>query len=408
MRIVLAYSGGLDTSVALKWLKERYDAEVIAFCADIGQSDDLRQIEAKAYATGAAQVFVEDMREEFLVDFCFPALRAGAAYENQYLLAAPLGRPLIAKRMVEIAHSEGASAVAHGATGKGNDQVRFYSTVVALDPTLQILSPLMDWEMKSRDDEIAYAAKHNIPVSITQAKPYSIDTNIWGSSIECGPLDDLTLPPAEDVYQLTLPPEQAPDEPITVKIEFEQGTPVSLDGDRCGVVELVRRLNELGSAHAVGRIDILENRVVGIKTRGVYESPAATILHVGHREIENLVLDRDTLHFKAMVAQKYSELVYYGLWFSPLREALDAFIGHTQERVTGQVELRLFKSGVSVVSRRSPHSMYDLSFSTYERGDIFDHSSGKGFAYIWSMPLRLAYQAARAQAALAAEGSEKK
>jgi argininosuccinate synthase len=407
MRIVLAYSGGLDTSVALRWLKERYDAEIIAFCADIGQSEDLRQIEAKAYATGAAKVFLEDMREEFLVDFCFPALRAGAAYENQYLLAAPLGRPLIAKRMVEIARAEDANAVAHGATGKGNDQVRFYSSVIALDPDMQVLSPVIDWEMKSRAEEIAYAIEHDIPVPVSQAKPYSIDTNIWGSSIECGPLDDIALSPPEDVYQLTVSPEKAPDEPINLVLEFEQGTPTSLDGERCGAVELITRLNELGGAHAVGRIDILENRVVGIKTRGIYESPAATILHVAHREIENLVLDRDTLHFKAMIAQKYSELVYYGLWFSPLREALEAFIAETQKRVTGNIELRLYKSGINVVSRSSPNSMYDLDFSTYEHGDIFDHSSGKGFSYVWSMPLRLAYQAATGSSRTPRKGGQK-
>jgi argininosuccinate synthase len=393
MKIVLAYSGGLDTSVALKWLKEEYNAEVIAFCADIGQREDLSAIEAKAYATGATSVVVEDLQEEFLKNYCIKALQAGAVYEDRYLLAAPLGRPLIAKRMVELARSECADAVAHGATGKGNDQVRFYTSIVALDPSIPVLAPVTEWAMKSRSEEIDYARSRQIPLSLTEDRPYSIDTNIWGSSIECGPLDDISQRPPEDVYQLTSAPERTPDKPVTVSVEFYQGVPVAFNGRMCPLIDIVRELNELGGTHGVGRIDILENRLVGIKTRGVYESPAGTVLHAAHRELENLVLDRDTLHLKADLARKYSELVYYGLWFSPLRQALDSFVSVTQMRVTGLVELQLYKGGVTAVSRRSQNAMYDLAFSTYEQGDSFDHASGKGFAYIWSMPIRVAHRA---------------
>jgi len=389
MKIVLAYSGGLDTSVALKWLQDKYSAEVIAFCANIGQFESLDTIGSKAKQIGASKVYIEDLREEYLREYVFKALKANVVYEGQYLLAAPLGRPLIAKRLVEIAQQEKANAVAHGATGKGNDQVRFYCSIAALNPDLQIIAPVIEWEMKSRDDEIEYARTHNIEIAVSAAKPYSIDTNIWGTSIECGVLDNIKLPPPNEVYQITTSPLLAPDEPHDVCIGFEQGIPVSLDGKVIPPIQLVSELNKLGSKHGVGRIDILENRVVGIKTRGIYESPAGAILHFAHKELENLVLDRDLLHYKAQVAQQYSELVYYGLWFSPLREALDVFVGYTQSRVNGCITLRLYKGNLIVLSRDSEYAMYDHSLSTYDVEDQFDHKAGHGFSYIWSMPLRV-------------------
>lgn len=389
MKIVLAYSGGLDTSVALKWLQDHYSAEVIAFCADIGQFESIDAIKNKARQIGVSKIYIEDMREEYLREYAFRSLKANAAYEGQYLLAAPLGRPLIAKRLVEIAQKEEADAVAHGATGKGNDQVRFYSSITALNPELKIIAPVMEWEMKSRDDEIEYAKKHNIDITTSGAKPYSIDTNIWGSSIECGVLDNIKLSPPNEVYQITTSPFLAPDEPYDICIGFEQGIPVSLNAQSLYPVQLVSNLNKLGSKHGVGRIDILENRVVGIKTRGVYESPAGAILHYAHKELENLVLDRDLLHYKAQIAQKYSELIYYGLWFSPLRKALDAFVDNTQSQVTGCVTLRLYKGNIIVLSRNSQYAMYDYSLSTYDIEDRFDHKAGYGFSYIWSMPLRV-------------------
>lgn len=389
MKIVLAYSGGLDTSVALKWLQDHYSAEVIAFCANIGQYEDIKEIESKAINTGASKVYLEDLRQEYLQNYVFKALKAHAAYEGKYLLAAPLGRPLIAKRMVEIAHLEGADAVAHGATGKGNDQVRFYTSVVAHDPNLRVIAPVIEWEMKSRDDEIEYAKKHGINIPVTSASPYSIDTNIWGTSIECGALDDVTSPPPDDVYQITRSPLDAPNSPVDISIGFRNGSPISVDGEEMDSVKLVSLLNDIGKEHGVGRVDIIENRLVGIKTRGVYESPAGSILHLAHRELENLVLDRETLHFKEMISQRYSELVYYGQWFSDLRESFDAFIDHTQKYVEGDVAVRLFKGSVTIMGRKSEHAMYDHKLSTYDTQDIFDHKAGQGFSYIWSMPLRV-------------------
>jgi argininosuccinate synthase len=392
MKIVLAYSGGLDTSVALRWLADTHKAEVIAFCADIGQKEDLRAIEEKARRTGASKVFVEDLREYFLTEYVFRALAAGARYEGEYLLAAPLSRPLIAERVIRIALAENAGAVAHGATGKGNDQVRFYSSFVALAPDLKVMAPVIDWEMKSRDDEIRYAVRHGIPVSAESGPDYSIDTNIWGSSIECGPLDDLAEPPPEDVYQVTRSPIAVELPPEDVSVGFRAGRPVSLDGTELTPVSLVTRLNELASNHGIGRIDIIENRVVGIKTRGIYECPAGTVLHLAHRELEKLVLDRDTFHLKSMLADRYATLVYDGLWFSPLRYALDQFVEYTQQRVTGEITVRLFRGQATVRARHSPFALYSDALSTYGAGDVFDHTAGRGFAYVKGLPLRLWFQ----------------
>jgi argininosuccinate synthase len=395
VKIVLAYSGGLDTSVALHWLKRRHDAEVVAFCANIGQPGDLGEVERKAWATGASAVYVEDLREEYLRDFVFPALRAGAAYERRYLMAAPLGRPLIARRLVEIAHAEGATAVAHGSTGKGNDGVRFYTTAIAHDPSLQVLAPCADWELRSRDDELAYAAEHGIPVSATSVAPYSMDGSLWGTSTECGVLDDVTRPVPPDAYQLTRDPWDAPDSPAEVTIAFEAGTPVAVDGEALGPVALVERLNALAGEHGVGRVDIVENSLIGIKTRAVYESPGGTLLHLAHRELEDLTVDRDTLHFKRGLADKYAELVYYGLWHSPLRDALDGFVERTRGRVTGEVSLRLYRGSATVATRRSPNALYSYSLSTHDPADRFDHPAAMGFSYVWSMPLRVQALTAR-------------
>jgi argininosuccinate synthase len=388
MKIVLAYSGGLDTSVALHWLKQRYDAEIIAFCADIGQLEPLDTVRERALRTGASAVRVERLTGRYLEEFALPALQAHARYENKYLLAAPLSRPLIAQRMVEIAHAEGAEAVAHGATGKGNDQVRFYTSVTALDPGLRVLAPVVDWELTSREAELAYAREHGIEVSVSKEKPYSIDTNIWGTSIECGELDDIDRPPPGHAWQLTRDPKAAPDEAERVTVGFDGGVPVSLDGDKLDLPALVTRLTEIAARHGVGRIDIVESRVVGFKTRGIYEAPAATVLMAAHEELEAIVLDRETLHHKQGLAHRYAELAYYGYWFSDLRRALDGFVATLQPQVTGEVTVELYKGACTVVSRRSPHSRYSETLATYEAGDTFDHRAGAAFAYVWSLPLR--------------------
>ncbi|GGV01171.1 argininosuccinate synthase [Kitasatospora herbaricolor] len=387
MKIVLAYSGGLDTSVALHWLKERYNAEVVAFCADIGQIESLETVRERAVRTGASEVFVEPLTDRYLNDFALPALRSHARYENKYLVAAPLSRPLIAQRMVEIAHEVGADAVAHGATGKGNDQVRFFTSVTALDPGLKVLAPVIDWELRTREEELDYARKHGIQVSVGKENPYSIDTNIWGTSIECGELDDITLAPPARAWQLTNSPQQAPDQPRQVTIGFESGHPVTLDGEKLGLTELVTRLNAVAAQHGVGRVDIVESRIVGFKTRGIYEAPAATLLMAAHEELEAIVLDRETLHHKQGMAARYAELVYYGYWFSDLRRAMDAFTDSLQGPVTGEVTLELYKGSFAIAGRRSPFSRYSGALATYEAGDTFNHQAGAGFAYVWSLPL---------------------
>jgi argininosuccinate synthase len=389
VRVVLAYSGGLDTSVALPWLRERYGAEVIAYCANLGQPGDLDEVARKARRAGAVKVIVEDVRETYVRDYVFPALKAGAAYEGRYLMAAPLGRPLIGKRLVEIANAEHAEAVAHGSTGKGNDQVRFYAAAVALDPGIRVIGPAMEWELGSREDEIAYARTHGIEVEATSSSPFSKDGSLWGTSTECGPLDDPAWTPDEGVFQITASPRDAPDTPQRLAIEFEAGVPTGVDGERLGPVALVERLNAVAGRHGIGRVDIVENSLLGMKSRAIYESPAGTLLHLAHRELEDLVIDRDTLHYKAGVARTYAELVYYGLWFSPLRTALDAFVEATQARVAGSISLELYKGQATVVSRASEAAMYSHSLSAHDERDSFEHRLGEGFSYVWSMPLRL-------------------
>ena len=386
-KVVLAYSGGLDTSIIIKWLGEHYDCDVIAFIADLGQGEDLKAIRRKALETGAVKAVVKDCRKEFTERYVLPALRAGAVYERKYLLATALGRPLIAEHLVRTAQKEKAYAVAHGSTGKGNDQVRFDVSVKALDPSLEIIVPIREWELKSRDEEIAYAKKHGIPVPVTKEKPYSIDRNIWGTSIECGILEDPWQSPPDDIFSAVTLPHLAPAKAQDIEIGFRKGVPVSLNGRRRDLVSLIRQLNRTAGKHGVGITDLVENRLVGIKSREIYEAPGATVLHTAQREMESLVLDRETLHLKEMLVTKYAELVYNGWWFSPLREALDAFVDSTQRTVTGQVRLRLFKGTCVPTGRKSPYSLYDRKLATYDADDAFDHSAGEAFSKIWGLPL---------------------
>ncbi|MCD6082494.1 argininosuccinate synthase [Candidatus Aerophobetes bacterium] len=387
-KIVLAYSGGLDTSVILSYLKEKYQAEVVTYTANLGQGESLTSIEEKAKRTGASKVYVEDVREEFSSNYVLPALQAGALYEGRYPLATALARPLITRKLIKVAEKEKAEAIAHGCSGKGNDQVRFEVTAKALNPEIMILAPVREWELKSREEEIEYARKHNIPVEVTEKAPYSIDRNLWGVSIECGILENPWEEPPSDAYQLTKSPEEAPDKPTYIEIEFKRGVPTGLDGESYKLVDLIEKLNRIGGENGVGRIDLIENRLVGIKSREIYEAPAAVILHLAHRELERLILDKDTLHFKELVSQRYSELVYDGLWESPLRKALDAFVRETQKELSGTVRIKLFKGSCEVVGRKSPYSLYDEKLATYTKEDIFDQKASKGFIHIWGLPLR--------------------
>ncbi|MCC6629811.1 MAG: argininosuccinate synthase [Chloroflexi bacterium] len=388
-KIVLAYSGGLDTSVIIPWLRENYGCEVIAFAADLGQEEELDGLEAKAIRTGASACHIRDLREEFVRDYIWPTLRAGAVYEHKYLLGTSFARPIIAKHQVEIAHLEGADAVAHGCTGKGNDQVRFELTYKALDPSLTIVAPWREWEIRSREDALAYAAARNVPVSATAKKIYSRDRNIWHLSHEGGILEDPWAEPLEDMYELTRAPEQAPDAPAYVTIGFEQGTPVTVDGEALDPVALVTRLNGIGAIHGVGRVDLVENRLVGMKSRGVYETPGGTLIYAAHRELESLTLDRETLHYKQVLAHRYAELVYYGQWFTPLREALDAFVNETQRPVTGDVRLKLYKGSVQVAGRRSPHSLYREDFATFGQDAVYNQKDAEGFINLYGLPLKV-------------------
>jgi argininosuccinate synthase len=388
-KIVLAYSGGLDTSVILVWLKERYGCEVVTFTADLGQGEELEGLEEKALATGASKAYVEDLREEFLIEYAFPTMMAGAIYERQYLLGTSFARPLIAKRQVEVAELEGADAVAHGCTGKGNDQVRFELTYKALNPRLEVIAPWREWDIRSREDALAYAAAHSVPVAATERSIYSRDRNIWHLSHEGGILEDPWQEPQEDMFVLTVAPEAAPDEPLYLEIDFKEGVPKRLDGVACGPVELLTRLNELGGAHGVGRLDLVENRLVGVKSRGVYETPGGTILYAAHRALESICLDRETLHYKDVVAQRYAELVYYGQWFTPLREALDAFVRQTQETVTGTVRLKLYKGSCTVVGRKSAYSLYREDYATFGEEDVYDQADAQGFINLFGLPMKV-------------------
>jgi argininosuccinate synthase len=397
-KIVVAYSGGLDTSVMVKWLMNKYDADIITATGNLGQKKELIGVEEKAYKTGASKAYIEDLTKEFVEEYIFPSLKAGALYEKAYPMATSLGRPLLAKLLVDVARKEGATMVAHGCTGKGNDQVRFEVSIAALAPELKVIAPLREWEFKSREEEIAYAKRHGIPVKATVASPYSIDENIWGTSIECGVLEDPMVEPPEDAYQRTVAPEDAPNKSVYVTIEFEKGIPVKISGAHLGgvlhlsPVELIHKLNDIGGAHGVGRIDLVENRLVGIKSREIYEAPAATILHFAHTELERLTLDKSVFHFKSQIADEYANLIYNGLWFSPLRHALDAFINETQKRVSGIVKVKLFKGTVTIAGRSSPYSLYNAKLATYTKEDQFDHKASEGFIKIFGLPTRTFYQ----------------
>jgi argininosuccinate synthase len=388
-KIVLAYSGGLDTSVIVPWLRENYHCEVVCFTADVGQGEEMDGLEAKALASGASQLIIHDMREEFARDYIFPVLRAGAVYERKYLLGTSMARPLIAKHQVEVAHQVGADAVAHGATGKGNDQVRFELTYAALDPRLKVVAPWREWTIRSREDAIAYARAHNVPITQSEKSIYSRDRNLWHLSHEGGLLEDPWLEPDEAMYQLSVSPEAAPDQPEVVEIAFESGTPVAVNGQKLSPAALIAVLNELGGKHGIGRADMVEGRLVGMKSHGVYETPGGAILLAAHQELESIVLDRDTMHFKDLVALKYAELVYYGMWFTPLREALDAFVDSTQGPVTGEVRLKLYKGNIIPAGRRSPFSLYREDFATFGQENVYDQSDAEGFIHLFGLPLKV-------------------
>jgi argininosuccinate synthase len=387
--VVLAYSGGLDTSVILRWLIEQYGSEVVAFCADLGQGDELIQIRDKALRTGATRVHIVDVREEFVRDFVFPMLRANAVYEGGYLLGTSIARPLIAKAQVEIAAKEDADAVSHGATGKGNDQVRFELTYAALAPHLRVIAPWREWDLRSRTDLIEFARRHDIPVPVTTERPYSTDRNMFHISYEGGILEDPWAEPPPKMFLLTQSPESAPDVPIDVTVDFEAGNPVAVDGDRLGPAALLERLNRLGGEHGIGRVDLVENRYVGMKSRGVYETPGGTILHVAHRAIESLTLDREVLHLRDSLISRYAEMIYYGFWFSPERVALQALIDDCQKDVIGTVRLRLYKGNVTVAGRRSPRSLYRTDFVTFEADSVYRQRDAEGFINLNALRLKI-------------------
>lgn len=387
-KIALAYSGGLDTSVMIKWLKDKYDAEIVAVTGNLGQQKEVENLEEKAIATGASGFSFLDLRKEFVTNYIWPALKAGALYEDVYPLATALGRPLLAKALVDVALAENCTMLAHGCTGKGNDQVRFEVTFASLAPHLKVLAPLREWELTSREAEIAYAQQHNIPVSATKKSPYSIDENIWGISIECGVLEDPMVSPPEDAYQITTAPEKAPDKAAVIDIEFEQGVPVALDGRKMDGLDLIMALNKVGASHGVGRLDMIENRVVGIKSREIYEAPAANILHFAHRELERLTLEKTVFQYKNTVSQDYANLIYNGTWFSPMREALDGFVEATQKNVTGLVRVKLFKGSVTLLGRTSPWSLYNEELATYTEADTFNHEAAEGFIHLYGLGLK--------------------
>lgn len=388
-KVVLAYSGGLDTSIIVKWLIDTYNCEVIAFAADVGQEEELDGLEEKAIKTGASKCYIEDLREEFVADYVFPAIMANAIYEDRYLLGTSLARPIISKKQVEIALKEGADAVCHGATGKGNDQVRFEMGFKALAPELKIIAPWRIWDLNSRSKLFDYAEKHGIPVPITKDKPYSMDRNILHISYEGGVLEDPFYEPDESMFILTKSPEQAPDKATYVDIDFQQGRPVALDGKKLGPVDLMKKLNKLAGENGVGRIDIVENRLVGIKSRGVYETPAGTILIKAHRDLESITLDRDTQHLKDKLASEYATLVYNGLWFSKKRESLAAFIEETQKNVTGTVRVKLYKGNSIVVGRKSPVTLYEPDIATFDASELYDQKDASGFMNIFGLPTKV-------------------
>lgn len=388
-KVVLAYSGGLDTSVIVPWLREKYHCEVVCFTADIGQGEELAGLEEKALASGASKLIQADLRDEFARDYLFPMLQSGAVYERKYLLGTAIARPLIAKWQVITAEQEGADAVAHGCTGKGNDQVRFELTFKALGPTLKVIAPWREWDIRSREDALEYATSREIPVSATTRSIYSRDRNLWHLSHEGGPLEDPAEEPQEELFQWTASPESAPDQPEMVQLGFEQGLPISVNGEQLEPAALIKRLNDIGARHGVGRVDMVENRLVGVKSRGVYETPGGTVLSVAHRDLESLCLDRDTLHFKQLIALRYAELIYYGKWFTPLRQAIAALITETQATMTGWVRVKLYKGSATAIARHSPNSLYREDLATFGADDVYDQSDAKGFIDLFGLQMKV-------------------
>lgn len=389
-KIVLAYSGGLDTSIIIPWLKENYDAEVIAVAADVGQGEELDNLKEKAIKTGASKIYIEDITEEFITDYIYPTVKAGAVYEGKYLLGTSFARPVIAKRLVEIAEKEGAAAIAHGATGKGNDQVRFELSIKALAPHLKIIAPWRIWDIRSREEEIDYANARNIPVPVTKNDNYSRDRNIWHLSHEGSELEDPANEPIYDrLLKLSVTPEKAPDKPAYVEIGFDKGIPVTVNGEKLPPVELLKLLNKIGGENGIGITDIVENRLVGMKSRGVYETPGGTILYAAHQELENITLDRDTSHYKALVAQRFAELVYFGQWFTPLREALSAFVDSTQEYVTGTVRLKLYKGNITPAGAKSPYSLFSEELCTFGEDHVYNQKDAEGFINLFGLPIKV-------------------
>jgi len=388
-KIVLAYSGGLDTSVMLRWLKERYGCEVVCYCADVGQGEEMDGLEAKALETGASKLYIEDLREEFVRDYVFTAVKANAVYEGVYLMGTSLARPVIAKRQIEIAQREGADAVAHGATGKGNDQVRFELTYYALQPDIKVIAPWREWEFKGRSDLIAYAKEHRIPITATAEKPYSMDRNLMHISYEGGILEDPWAEAPEDIFLLTRSPESAKPDAEYVEISFEKGEPVAINGQAMGAVALLTTLNKIAGEHGIGRVDVVENRFVGMKSRGVYETPGVTILHVAHRALESITLDREVMHLRDSLNVRFAECIYYGFWFAPEFDLLRKTIDETQQKVTGDVRLKLYRGNTMVVGRRSPHSLYDEKVATFEADTVYNQRDAEGFIKLNALRLRL-------------------
>ena len=387
-KIVLAYSGGLDTSVAIEWLKETYNAEVIAFCADLGQGEDLKKVRQKALKTGASKVYVEDLREEFVREYIFPMLRGNAVYEGSYLLGTSIARPLIAKKQIEIAEKEGADSVAHGATGKGNDQIRFELTYYALKPEIKVIAPWREWAFNSRESLIEYSYRHGIPVTATKEKPFSTDRNLFHISYEGGILEDPWREPPSDMYTMTTPVEKTPDKPVYIEIVFDKGDPVVLNGKKMSPARMLQKLNETGGRHGIGRIDIVENRFVGIKSRGVYETPGGTILHIARRAVESITLDREVKHLLDSLMPKYAEMVYYGYWFAPERIALQGMIDGIQRSVSGTVRLKLYKGNCLVAGRKAPGSLYDVKLATFEAEDVYNQKDAEGFIKLHALRLK--------------------
>jgi len=388
-KAVLAYSGGLDTSVIVPWLRENYGCEVICYTADIGQGEELSGLEQKALASGASQAVVEDLREQFVRDYLFPMLQTGAVYERQYLMGTSIARPLIAKGQVALAEQLGADALAHGCTGKGNDQVRFELSYKALNPGLRVIAPWREWQIRSREDALAYAEQHGVPVPASERSIYSRDRNLWHLSHEGGLLENPAAGPEEAMYQWTVAPEAAPDQPEVVEISFQDGVPVQVDGEALAPAELLDHLNRLAARHGIGRVDMVENRLVGMKSRGVYETPGGTLLYAAHRELESLCLDRDTLHFKQSLALAYAELVYYGKWFTSLRQAMQGFIQQTQLGVSGWTRLKLYKGSLIVLGRHSPHSLYREDFATFGQDDVYNQSDAEGFINLFGLQMKV-------------------